>query len=195
MRDLVRAAANVQTILDGQRWRYCFIGGLAVQKLGQARLTLDIDLTIFTGIGNELPVIDRLLKTFVPRIADAREFALLNRVILLRTRSGIELDVSCGAFPFEESAISRARKVQVRPGVRLRLCTAEDLIVYKAFAGRQLDWADVESIIAKQPRGKLDWRYVYAQLTPLAELKEDPHLVPRLKDLRRLVERGGGGSR
>ena len=189
MRDLMRAAAGVQTILDAQRWKYCFIGGVAVQKWGQARVTQDIDLTIFTGIGNELPVIDRLLKVFVPRIPDAREFALVNRIVLLRTRSGIDLDVSCGAFPFEESVISRARKVQVRPGVRLRLCTAEDLIVYKAFAGRALDWADVEAIIAKQPPGKLDWRYVYAQLKPLAELKEDPQIVPQLKELRRIVER------
>jgi hypothetical protein len=193
MRDLVRAAANVQTILDVQRWKYCFIGGLAVQKWGQVRLTLDIDLTIFTGIGNELAVIDRLLKTFVPRIPDARDFAMLNRVVLLRTRSGVALDISCGAFPFEESAISRARKVQVRPGVRLRLCTAEDLVVYKAFAGRPLDWADVESIIAKQRRGKLDWNYIFAQLEPLAELKEDPEIVPRLIELRRLVERDARG--
>ena len=192
MRDLMRAAAKVQTVLDAQRWRYCFIGGVAVQKWGQARVTQDIDLTIFTGIGNELPVIDRLLKAFVPRIPDAREFALQNRIVLLRTKSGIELDVSCGAFPFEESVISRARKVQVRADTRLRLCTAEDLIVYKAFAGRALDWADVEGVIAKQPRGKLDWRYIYAQLGPLAELKEDPQIVPKLKELRQIVDDGRG---
>lgn len=192
MRDLMRAAAGVQTILEQQQWRYCFIGGVAVQKWGQARVTQDIDLTIFTGIGDELPVIDRLLKAFVPRIPDAREFALLNRIVLLRTRSGIDLDISCGAFPFEESAVSRARKVQVIPGVRLRLCTAEDLIVYKAFAGRPLDWADAESVIAKQPLGKLDWRYILAQLAPLAELKEDAQIVPKLKEIRRIVERGFG---
>jgi predicted nucleotidyltransferase len=188
MRDLVRAAAQVQKFLDQQRWKYCFIGGIAVQKWGQVRATLDIDLTIFTGIGDELPVIDRLLKRFASRIPDARAFAQQNRVVLLQTPSGIPLDVSCGAFAFEESVISRARKVQVRPGLRLRLCTAEDLIVYKAFAGRPIDWMDVESIIAKQQRRKLDWRYIHAQIKPLAELKEDPQIVPKLKELRRIVE-------
>jgi predicted nucleotidyltransferase len=192
MRDLVRAAAQVQKFLDQQRWRYCFIGGIAVQKWGQVRVTQDIDLTIFTGIGDELPVIDRLLTQFVPRIPDARAFAQQNRVVLLRTRSGVSLDVSCGAFGFEESVISRARKVQIRPGVRLRLCTAEDLIVYKAFAGRPIDWMDVESIIAKQHRKKLDWRYIHAQLKPLAELKEDPQIVPKLDELRRIVETDDG---
>jgi len=189
MRDLLHTAAEVQKILDAKRWMYCFIGGLAVQKWGQVRLTQEINLTVFTGVGNELPFIDQLLEMFVPRIPSAREFALLNRVVLLQTKSGVELDISCGAFGFEKSAIARARKVQVRPGVRLRLCTAEDLIIYKAFASRPLDWADVESVIAKQPPGKLNWRYIYAQLKPLAELKEEPQIVPRLKSLRRIVEK------
>lgn len=104
----------------------------------------------------------------------------------------MDLDVSCGGFPFERAAGDRARKVQVIPGVRLRLCTAEDLIVYKAFAGRAIDWMDVESIIAKQQRKKLDWRYIHAQLKPLAELKEEPQIVEKLKDLRRIVESDDG---
>jgi hypothetical protein len=69
---------------------------------------------------------------------------------------------------------------------------ARILIVYKAFAGRPIDWMDVESIIAKQQRKKLDWRYIHAQLKPLAELKEDPQIVPKLDELRRIVETGGG---
>lgn len=149
---------------------------------------MDIDPTVFTGLGDELPVIDRLLKRFVPRIPNARAFAQQNRVVLLRTRSGIALDVSCGAFAFEESVIFRARKVQIRPGVRLRLCTAEDLIVYKSFASRPIDWMDVESIIAKQQRKKLGWRYIDAQIKPLAELKEDRQIVPKLNELRWIVE-------
>lgn len=188
MVSVIRTAARVQRIIDPLRWKYCFIGGVAVQKWGQARLTQDVDLTIFTGFGGEEQVIDRLLATFVPRVRDARQFAIENRVILLRTREGVDLDVSCGAFPFEQQAVARARKVQVIPGVRLRLCTAEDLIVYKAFAGRPIDWMDVESIIAKQYRKKLDWRYIHTQLKPLSELKEDPQMVPKLDELRRIVE-------
>ena len=82
-------------------------------------------------------------------------------------------------------------KISVR--VSIPVATPEDLIVYKAFAGRPLDWADVESVIAKQPREKLDWRYIFAQLTPLAELKEDAQTVPKLKEIRRIVERGFDG--
>jgi hypothetical protein len=52
---------------------------------------------------------------------------------------------------------------------------------------------DVESVIAKQHRKKLDWRYIHAQLTPLAELKEDPQILPKLKELRRIVESDEAG--
>lgn len=52
----------------------------------------------------------------------------------------------------------------------------------KSFAGRALDWMDVDSIIVRQ-QGKLDWGYIYSQLEPLAELKEAPELVAQLRGL------------
>ncbi len=130
-----------------------------------------------------------MLKSFSPRIPDARRFAIQNRVLLLRTDEGIELDVSCGAFDFEQSVVTRARKVPVSAGVRLKLCTAEDLIIYQAFAGRPLDWQDVEGIIAKQTAAKLDLKYIFAQLEPLAALKEEPEIVDKLRTLIRDVSR------
>jgi predicted nucleotidyltransferase len=183
MRDLIQAAFEVQKLLDKQRWKYCFIGGIAVQKWGQVRFTDDIDLTILTGFGNEEEYIDRLLHHFHARVADARAFAIHNRVLLLVDKNRFEIDVSCGAFPFEESAVVRARKVQIKPGIRLKLCSAEDLIVFKAFANRPLDWIDIEGIIAKQSKAKLDWKYINDQLTPLAALKEEPEIVVKLRAL------------
>lgn len=184
----LRTAVEVQKLLDKRRRKYCFIGGIAVQKWGEPRFTRHVDLALLRGLGKEELFIDSLLESFSPRIPNARTFAIENRVVLLRTAEDIHLDISCAGFPFEESAIRRAKKVQVIPGIRLRLCTAEDLIVYKAFASRPQDWMDVESIIAKQPRDKLDWQYIHTQLQPLAELKEDPEIVPKLKGLREIVE-------
>jgi predicted nucleotidyltransferase len=183
MRDLVQAALEVQKLLDKQRWKYCFIGGIAVQKWGQVRVTDDIDLTVLTGFGNEEKYIDQLLRLFNARIPNARTFAIQSRVLLLKDKNRYEIDVSCGGFPFEKSAVERARKVQIQPGIRLKLCTAEDLIIYKAFADRPLDWIDIEGIIAKQTKAKLDWNYIYSQLTPLAALKEEPEILPKLKAL------------
>jgi len=187
MLELIRAAAEVQEVFDRRRWKYCFIGGLAIQKWGQVRLTNDIDLTILTGFGGEEKFIDALLDSFEARIPDARKFALQHRVILLKNTAGVGLDISCAGFPFEVSAIARARKVQVIPGFRLKVCSAEDLIVYKAFANRPIDWLDIEGIIARHAKKKLDWKYVFDQLKPLADLKEQPEIVTKLKDLIREI--------
>lgn len=94
------------------------------------------------------------------------------------------MDIALGALPFEELAVSRARDVELSPNCALRLCTAEDLIVFKIFAGRPLDWRDVEMTIVRQGDAGLDWGYIEKQLRPLAELKEQPELLSELQALR-----------
>ena len=56
----------------------------------------------------------------------------------------------------------------------------------KAFAARPQDWIDIEGILIRQ-HGRLDWSYVYANLEPLAELKENRGLVTQLRDLEQSV--------
>ncbi len=73
------------------------------------------------------------------------------------------------------------------PGAVLRTCSAEDLIVYKAFAARPQDWVDVEGVILKQ-RGRLAWPQIWSDLTDLAELKEAPELVADLERIARRTE-------
>lgn len=47
--ELLRAASGLETTLRGIGWRFCFIGGVAVQRWGTPRFTQDIDLTLLTG--------------------------------------------------------------------------------------------------------------------------------------------------
>jgi hypothetical protein len=72
----------------------------------------------------------------------------------------------------------------------IRTCTAEDLIVMKAFAVRAKDWLDIEGIIIRQT-GKLDWSYIGSQLKPLAELKGDPEIMAGLENRRVEFEQEG----
>ena len=67
-------------------------------------------------------------------------------------------------------------------------CSAEDLIVLKAFAARGRDWADIKGIIVRQA-GTLDWRYIDAQLGPLAALKEAPEILTALAKRRTELDR------
>lgn len=69
----------------------------------------------------------------------------------------------------------------------MRTCSAEDLVVLKAFAERGQDWVDVERIIVRQT-GKLDWNYIGEQLRPLAELKGKPDILDQLERRRKEFE-------
>ena len=71
MKDLILTADKIQSVFEEQNWKFCFIGGLALQFWGEQRLTKDVDLTLLTGFGNEEPYIDKILDTFKGRIEDA----------------------------------------------------------------------------------------------------------------------------
>ena len=183
MTEVIQAASELQAVCQSQDWQFCFIGGIALQRWGEPRETVDVDLTLLTGFGGEEPFIQTLLEHFNGRIPDADEFARKRRVLLLRSRKGVGLDIALGALPFEELVVQRSSFFDYTPSVSLRTCSAEDLIVLKAFAGRSQDWVDVERIIVRQT-GKLDWIYIVYQLGPLAELKGLPEILDQLEQRR-----------
>jgi hypothetical protein len=153
------------------------------------RATQDADITLLCPLGSEPAAVDRLLAGFKARIAGAREFALRQRVLLLLSSEGVGIDVALGALPFEERCVGRASDWTIPPGVVLRTCCAEDLVVLKAFAGRPQDWIDLESVLVRQRR-TLDWRLIVEELKPLLDLRGTPGHMAKLQQLRSKVEKG-----
>jgi len=190
--EVYRAADVLQKHCESQHWRFCLIGGLALQRWGEPRETIDVDVTLLTGFGNEESFIREILSWYEPRVPDAVGFALQNRVVLAQTPSGVGIDIALGGLPFEEAVVERSTLYEFAPGTWLRTASAEDLIVMKAFASRAKDWVDVEGIAVRQA-GKLDWKYVVGHLTPLAELKGEPEILDRLAALRVRAEEKPSG--
>jgi hypothetical protein len=185
--EVVRAAAALQAFCETEGWQFCFIGGLAVLRWGEARETVDVDVTLITGFSGEGRFIQRLLERFRPRIEDAAEFAANRRVLLVESDAGVGIDVALGGLPFEVNVVARSTKFTFPPDVPLRTCSAEDLIVLKVFADRPKDWIDVEGVIIRQA-GRLDWSYIREQLAPLLELKEQPELWDELVRRRKALD-------
>ena len=171
-------------MLDSKSWKNCLIGGLVLQRWGEPRLTKDVDLTVITGFGREEELVDLLLPHFTGRRKDTREFALRNRVLLLQSDDGIGIDVALGAMEFEERVMKRASFFDFLPDCRLRTCSAEDFVVMKAFANRDRDWLDIETVLIRQG-SRLNWKQIIGELKPLSTLKETPEIVTRLERLRK----------
>ncbi len=184
MKQIFEAAQQVQDYFDSNDWQFCFIGGIALQRWAKPRLTNDADLTLLTGFGSEEIYIDKILKKFNARIENPKELALRARVLLLQIDE-VGIDISLGALVFEENAVNRAVSYEFLPDIKLNICTAEDLVIYKAFAARLQDWADIENILTVQKN--LDWFYILEQLTPLVELKEEPEILTKLENMRKQI--------
>lgn len=67
-------------------------------------------------------------------------------------------------------------------GLRLTTCSAEDLIVHKAFAGRDKDWLDVRGILVRR-RETLRMEIVWEELLPLLDLTGGRDAEARLRAL------------
>lgn len=173
---LARAARDVLAVLEDASIPACLIGGVAVQRWGEPRATIDVDLTAVAAYGEEARVLDILLQRFRPRRPDARAFAEQHRVLLIENADGVPLDVALAAFPFEIEAIDGASSWEIAPGVSVRTCPAEHLLIYKLVAARPRDLADIEGIVRRQ-RQHLDVSKVRAWGAIFAELKDDPDLL------------------
>lgn len=183
MNGLFEAAREVSEFMIGRGWKFCLIGGLAVQQWGEPRTTLDADFTLITGWGEEEPYVTSLLGRFESRISDAHDFAMTRRILLLKATNGTDVDIALGALPFEETMIERAVAVEFTPGNLLPCCTAEDLFIMKAFAGRPRDWQDAKGIFVR--KGTLDAKYILHHLKLLCDLRDDTETFERAK---RLIE-------
>jgi hypothetical protein len=179
---IFQAALEIQSFFNENHWDFALIGGLAVIRWGQPRTTVDVDATLLTMFADEEKYIDTILARFASRIPDARDFAVKNRVLLVTASNGFSIDISLGGMPFEQQMVERSSLFGFEKDCVLRTCSAEDLIVLKAFAARDKDWADVDSIFQRQ-KGKLDIEYVCENLQQLCEWKDAPEIMVKIHQM------------
>lgn len=139
--------------LRGAQVPFVVIGGVAVAFLGRPRVTRDIDALVWLDPSRWNELLDVGAEHAIcPRIEDALAFAQQARVLLLvHEPSGITLDLSFGALPFEEETLARkiTRKVH---RLQIPLPTPEVLIIMKAVAHPPRDLADIEGVVDTHPR-------------------------------------------
>jgi hypothetical protein len=177
---LLEAAREVEQVLSELHLKAVLIGGLAILRWGEARATRDADFTMLCAVGNERAQAAAVLGRLRARIDDAQEFAEMNKVLLVQASNGRPVDIALGSFEYEARMVDRGSTFEFAPGVKLRTCSAEDLVVLKAFAGRDGDWQDVKGILVRQAR-HLDFSLIEKELKPLLALKDDSETWVRLE--------------
>ncbi len=105
------------------------------------------------------------LTELVARIDDAVAFAARTRVVLAQSIQGVGIDIVLASLPYESRVIDRSSMWELADGVTQRTCSAEDLVVMKACAARDKDWADVTGILERRGTG-IDLDLVRKKIAP-----------------------------
>jgi len=182
------AAWELHQFLTKEKIPYAIIGGIALQYWGEPRFTRDVGITIMATLGQEETILQKIFSVFPPRIPNALDFAIKHRVCLVRSREGSEIDISLGIPGYEEKVVERAVKCDIGQNHMVNVCSAEDLVIHKAIAGRPQDLADIEGIILRQGK-KLDVEYIQDWLRKFSALLETEDIIERFRNpWKRLVE-------
>jgi hypothetical protein len=188
-RRLWEAAVELQEFLERECIPNCVIGGLAANRWGEPRTTSDVDATLVIGFGSERETAKTILQAYASRVDDPIEFALRARIVLVVNAAGVRLDLSLGGLPFEHRILERSSLWKVEQLTPIRTCSAEDLVILKAFASRPQDWVDIEHVMLRQ-RKHFDRDLVLRELEPLVHLKEEPEILDRFRSVVKRFDAG-----
>lgn len=190
MTRLEAALLDVASFLEERRAPYMVIGGFANLFWGVERFTRDLDVAFEMPTEELDELILALQDRFTVTVPDPPGFARRNHLIRVRTRTDVDVDLVWAVIPYEIAAIRRAATVEVN-GKRVKVCTAEDLIVHKLASERPQDTVDVEGIVKRQA-GRLDLDYLWPKVKELATGLERPAIVERFSvSLRRADAKEG----
>jgi len=184
---LVEAIAILKDFLEKHAIRYMIIGGVANSVRGRPRATTDTDLVLLLGERSIAEFVELVSTGFQFLRPNPVEFARRTYVVPIQVTDDVSADLSLAMLPYEEQAIGRAVLTDIE-GVKVPVCTAEDLIIYKVISERAKDWSDIEGILLRQG-AKLDQDYIIGWLEQFAQALERPEIVTRYESLRAQVER------
>jgi predicted nucleotidyltransferase len=128
------------------------IGGQAVLRYGEPRLTKDIDVTLGLGIEG-LPTIKEVVArlSFAILVDDPETFVRKTLVLpVMDEDSGIRVDFMFSFSQYEKQALDRATGVKIK-GTPVNFASLEDVVIHKIIAGRPRDMEDIRSMLLKNP--------------------------------------------
>jgi hypothetical protein len=182
---LVESMVQLQERLESAGISSILIGGLAVAVWGEPRGTRDIDFKVLLRREEAQKLLDALGNDFVPLRPGGDPLRALqgNGMVFVQDQSGTRIDLALADTDFDESAIGRGRLIELQPGRAGRVCSAEDLIVYKLLSLRPRDNDDALSIVKRQ-QDALDDAYILRWLKEFERAVDDSDLVQNYQQMR-----------
>lgn len=123
------------------------------------------------------------LQTFLER--EGFEFFFLGGLVVQvwgRNRLTDDIDLTLGGLSDISEPLHRSTYQKFTNDISLKVCSAEDLIIFKTFAARPQDWIDVETVIIRQ--SELDWDYIDSAIEQVSVYDDMDAKLKRLHELK-----------
>lgn len=159
------------------------IGGVAVAAWGEPRVTRDVDLKIQLERQDAERLLTLLSPGYTLLLPDPGEALRKQAMLFIQDDLGTRLDLLLAETLYDEVAIQRGLEFEIEPGTSFRVCSPEDLIIYKLISTRLRDHEDASSVIRRQGDA-LDDHYVIGWLEQFEKALDDSTLVSGYKRLR-----------
>lgn len=153
---------------------YVVIGGVASAIRGKPRTTADLDMVLLAPqkkVGTLLMAL-REAGFGVPSTAKATILSGRPRKLPLGKWS---VDIRLASVELDRQAIRRAKNADIYH-TRMKIASAEDVILYKLARLEDVDRSDIRGIITRT-KGHLDKRYMKMQANRLAKELALPNIV------------------
>ena len=178
IQDLLSGLATTAETLEKNRVSYAVVGGMATGYRSQPRFTKDLDFLLHipqVALPGLLEALAQQGYQF-DQTATIREWIDHHMVVL--TYHGIRVDWLKAVIPAYQHILDRSTE-EAWLGKRIRVASAEGLILMKLLAARTQDWLDIENLIAAQ-RERLDVDWICQEWQSLAS-PDDPRIVRFVK--------------
>jgi len=176
MDNLLLSIQKIQKLLNDATIPSVVIGGIAIAAWGEPRLTRDVDLKILLSRDEREHLLSMLKTGYKMLISNPDEALRKQGLVFIQDDLGTRLDLMLADTPYDRLAIRRGKDVEIQPGIKIRLCTPEDLIIYKLISTRLRDHEDASSVIQRQG-SSLDEKYILHWLKQFEQAFDDSTLI------------------
>ncbi|RLC89319.1 MAG: hypothetical protein DRI77_15835 [Chloroflexi bacterium] len=183
MENLFESLIALQARLRRAGISSAIIGGVAVSVWGEPRVTRDVDIKVLLTRKDAARLLNLLMPDYKSLIADPLQSLTSTGIIFVQDELDTRLDILLSDTSFDAKAIQRAQAVELEPGLMARICSAEDLIVYKLISTRLRDYQDAASVIRRQGDA-LDDDYVLDWLRQFEQALDDSTLIAEYRRMR-----------
>lgn len=155
-----------------RKLEYAVIGGVAVIAYGYQRTTKDIDITVLCALESLNEIYNIFMEGYSALLSNPDIFFKSNFILPIKDNSTkIKIDITAGLTGFDVNIIHRRKRFKMGEA-EFYICTLEDLIIYKLFADRLQDKADIKELIFLN-KNSIDINYLLDAVEKFKQLDRD----------------------